>query len=154
MLKLQHASRKDANFSTKWRWFQLFLMILYFQTMINILTYGFTINMMISRTLIITSVILSTFAAQACFFNLTVVPLNHFLKVCWHNATLFYLFIMLRHTVIHSSKHTSHSLRPLQISSSLSLSREISIGVPGWDSNPGLPYSRPTHYHLSCAALS
>jgi hypothetical protein len=46
---------------------------------------------------------------------------------------------------------TSHSLRPLQISSSLSLSRGISIGVPGWDANPGLLYRRPTQ-SLRCAA--
>ncbi len=40
----------------------------------------------------------------------------------------FYLFnIFLRHTVSHSSTHTAHSLRPLQISSSLSLSRGIYI---------------------------
>ncbi len=30
--------------------------------------------------------------------------------------------------------------------------RSVSKGVPGRDSNPGLPYSKSTHYCLSCAA--
>ncbi len=80
-------------------------------------------------------------------FRCAILP---YLKVWWHNATFFiYLFIILRHTVIYSSTQTSHSLRMIQISSSLSLSRGISNGMPGRDSNPGLLYSRPTHYYLS-----
>ncbi len=48
----------------------------------------------------------------------------------------------------------SQSLKPTLNSSllTLTLSRGISLGVPGWDSNPGLPYSKPTHYCLSYAA--
>jgi hypothetical protein len=45
-------------------------MILYFQTVIQIIICDLKINRMISRTLIIASVILATYAAQACFFNL------------------------------------------------------------------------------------
>ncbi len=33
-----------------------------------------------------------------------------------------------------------------------SLSKESLHGMPSRDSNPGLPYSKPTHYQLSCAA--
>jgi hypothetical protein len=33
------------------------------------------------------------------------------------------------------------------------LSHSIASGVPGWDSNPGLPCCRPTKYYLSYAAI-
>ncbi len=42
-------------------------------------------------------------------------------------------------------------MRPTPVSSPL-LSRGISRGVQGRESNPGLPYSRPTHCYLSYAA--
>ncbi len=43
-------------------------------------------------------------------------------------------------------------MRPTLDTSLLTLSRGISFGVQGWDSNPGLPYRKPTHYCLSYAA--
>jgi hypothetical protein len=46
-------------------------MILYFQTVINIPTCDLEIIKMISRTLIIAYVILLTYSAQACSFNLS-----------------------------------------------------------------------------------
>jgi hypothetical protein len=45
-------------------------------------------------------------------------------------------------------------MRPTPVSSPLTLSRGISRGVPGRESNPCLPYSRPTHcYNLCCLLI-
>jgi hypothetical protein len=58
-------------------------------------------------------------------------------------------------TEIHSFIHTFITFAEAcsRFPHRLSLSREISIGVPGRDLNPrGLPYSRPTQYCLSYTA--
>ncbi len=72
------------------------------------------------------------------------------LKVWWHAATLFDLFLHL------SSSHTIfiYTTRrdPLLLSSLHPLGREPPPGVPSRDSNSGLPYSKPMRYNLSHTA--
>ncbi len=87
--------------------------------------------------------------ASACLNQLH--SRNTFLKVWWFDATLFvYLyFYRLRHTFI---TYKLQLLRPTPLSSLLLLRRGISLVVPSRESNPGLPYSKPTHYFLSYAA--
>jgi hypothetical protein len=70
-----------------------------------------------------------------------------FLKVWWPNATLFaFIFLYTVDTFIHHSFIHKHSLRPISISSQLSLSGRNLHGVPSRDSNSGLPYSKPVRY--------
>ncbi len=81
-----------------------------------------------------------------------------FLKVWWHYATLFeiYYFLTFIHT-IQSHIHSSFTIRRGPSSWILiasSLSKGSLHGMPSRDSNSGLPYSKPTHYQLSCAASS
>jgi hypothetical protein len=68
---------------------------------------------------------------------------------------LFFKFItfQLRHYRVRKELiQISQLLKPTPVSSQLMPSRGISIGVPGRESNPGLLYSRPTHYDLSYSA--
>ncbi len=66
-----------------------------------------------------------------------------FLKVWWHQP--FFLFIFYIFRTIHSLRVHSCFLIALR-------SVEGLPGVPSRDSNSGLPYIKPTHYYLSCAA--
>jgi hypothetical protein len=60
---------------------------------------------------------------------------------------LIYLFSVETYSVITKINQSSAPISsPL-----LTLRRGISIWMPGRESNPGLPCSRPTHYHLSYA---
>ncbi len=87
--------------------------------------------------------------------------INFFLKVWWHDATLFVYFSYFFITYIHSFSQSHsfntfihrHSLRPLSISSSLvcSVGKHLPV-VPRRESTSGLPYSKPTRYQLSHAA--
>ncbi len=87
-----------------------------------------------------------------------------YLKVWWHDATLFVFFIIFYyiHTYIHSfiQSHSfntfihRHSRRPLSISSSLvcSVGKHLPV-VPRQESNSSLPYSKPT-YTVSNATVA
>jgi hypothetical protein len=68
----------------------------------------------------------------------------------------FWCIYYFRHTLIHTSMHSSISLMPLPVVLiAFAQYRGVSIGCQAMqDSNPGLPYSRPTHYYLTHAAPS
>ncbi len=75
-----------------------------------------------------------------------------FISEKWFKC-LFFIFYNIQ-TFIHSiTFFHRHSLRPLSISSSLvcSVGKHPPV-VPSRESNSGLPYSKPTRYHLSHAA--
>ncbi len=76
------------------------------------------------------------------------------LMVWWSYATLFVclFFFFTIHTFIHSFIHNIRS-GPSPYLHSCRLSGRNLHEVPNRDSNSGLPYSKPAHYHLSCAAL-
>ncbi len=75
------------------------------------------------------------------------------IKVWWPYATLFVYFYysVTIHTFIQSF---THNIRwgPSPYLHSCRLSGRNLPGVPSRDSNSGLPYSKPAHYQLSCAA--
>ncbi len=68
--------------------------------------------------------------------------------------SLFLFIYCITHTEMHSFIHTFITFAETcsRFPHRLSLSRGISIGVPGRDLNLGLPYSRPTKYCRSYAA--
>ncbi len=74
-----------------------------------------------------------------------------FLKVWWPYAILFCIFI----TLLQYMQSFTHNIRwgsSLYLHSCRLSGRNLP-GVPSRDSNSGLPYSKPAHYQLSCAAI-
>ncbi len=78
-------------------------------------------------------------------------------KVWWHYATLFefyyYFFnIHSQNTITLRSSFTIPRGPSSWILIASSLSKGSLHGMPSRDLNSSLPYSKPTHYQLSCAA--
>ncbi len=68
-----------------------------------------------------------------------------------HSFCLFSYFIAFIHSIDHT--HTIHlSVSICRLSSLCKLSGKTLPVVPSRESNPGLPYSKPTRYQLSHAA--
>ncbi len=81
------------------------------------------------------------------------------LKVWWHNATLFCLFVFITYsTDIHSITFIQFTYpspfagASLHLLIALKAQWESLPVVPSRESNSGLPYSKPTRYQLSRAA--
>jgi hypothetical protein len=79
-----------------------------------------------------------------------VIPIIPVIPVIWSSGHLVILAILLL-TVI-PVMITCKSLRPTPISPLMLLRRGISKEVPSGESNPGLPYNKLMHYHLSYVA--